>query len=124
MIKVHARNYSEQDREHFTACLAHHQDRDAKRWTDGGLQVFYDEDGNRLYLKVERLVRVHILTDPSVTRQASANLIAQSGQQVKATIKNLGYKGIIFESRAKRLIKFTEKWLGFKRVKDNYLAEV
>ena len=86
--------------------------------------MFTDESGNRLYVKVERLVRVHILTDPSVPRTASANLIAQTGQQLKAALKELGFKGIIFESRAKRLIRFTEKWLGFKRVKDNYSAEV
>lgn len=123
-MKVVGRNYSEEDKEHFNACLARHQENDAKRWIDGGLQVFTDEDGNKLYVKVERLVRVHILTDPSLPKAACANLLVESNKQIRAALKQMGFKGIIFESRAKRLIKFTEKWLGFRRVKDNYLAEV
>lgn len=120
MIRI--RDYSDQDAQHLNACLSHHQDSDPARWTDGGLKIFYDDAGNVLYMKVQSLVRLHILHDPCLPLKASANLILQSGIQIKEVCKIRGYKEILFESTADPLIRFSERRLGFKLLKDNYMA--
>ena len=122
MKKVSVRNYSDQDSEHLSACLSHQEDKDPKRWTDGGLQVLYDEDGNRLFVKVEQIVRLHILHDPALRKRDAANLLLQGGIQIRQALKGLGFKEMLFESKAAPLIKFTGKLLGFEELKDNYMA--
>jgi len=122
MTKVGVRNYSEEDKAHLVTCLTHQNDKSPERWIDGGLQVLYDEDGHRLYVKVEQCVRLHILHEPSLRKRDAANLILQGGIQIRQALKGLGFKEMIFESTVEPLIKFTGKLLGFKELNDNYTA--
>jgi hypothetical protein len=122
MKKVDVRNYSEQDSEYLAECLSHQPEKDPRRWTDGGLQVLYDEDGNRLFVKVEQVVRLHILHDPALRKRDAANLILQGGIKIGQALKQCGFKQMIFESKAAPLIRFTGKLLGFSELKDNYMA--
>jgi hypothetical protein len=124
-VKVDLRKPTPEDLERFKQCLAldaDHKQQDADAWTStpGEFMVFYDEMGNRVWVRLERCLRVSFQHDPETPRKVLAPLIYKSFVWLQGAARNSNYTEIIFESRAKRLILFLQKLFGVKPVMGNY----
>lgn len=109
----------------FKQCLAldaDHGQQDPDLWTasPGEFWTFYDEKGNRVWVRIERVLRVSIQHDDAVSRKAQVSLLYKAFFWLAGMARNSGFAEVIFESRAVRLIQFLQKLFGVKPVEDNY----
>jgi hypothetical protein len=119
------RKPTEADLARFKECLAadpDHGKQDGDSWTEapGEFLVFYDEKGNRIWIRIERALRVHIQHDHDVPRKALIVLLYKAFHWLAGSARNSGFVEVIFESRATRLIQFLQKLFGVKPVEENY----
>jgi len=84
------------------------------------LWFFYDEKGNRVWVRLERVLRVHFQHDQKVPQKEMVRLIYNGLRWVVGAAREKQFNEVIFESRAPRLIQFCKKLFGFKSVEGNY----
>ena len=124
-MRVDLRRPTEEDLARFRECLAADADhalQDADTWITppGEFMTFYDEAGNRLWVRIEKVLRISIQHDQDVPLKALPRLLHQSFAWLFGAARNSQFTEIIFESRAKRLIQFVKKHFGVEPVTDNY----
>ena len=124
-MSILLRKPTDDDLARFKECLANepdHAKQDAESWTaqPGEFMVFYDAKGNRVWVRIERVLRVHFQHDPETPRKELVYLIFRGLQFVINSAKNKDFNEVIFESRAPRLIQFIQKIFGFKPVEANF----
>lgn len=122
---IQLRKPTEDDMSRFQACLTADQDharQNAEAWTapPGEFFAFYDQKGNRVWVRLERVLRVHFQHDPETPRRELASLIYRGMAWVVGEARKKNFEEVIFESRATRLIQFLEKLFGFKPVEGNF----
>jgi hypothetical protein len=122
---IQLRKPTEEDISRFKECLLadpDHCNQDADAWTTepGEFMVFYDQDGNRVWVRLERTIRLHFQHDPAAPKAKIQSLIYKGMRWVIGSARNGKYSEVIFESRAPRLIHFLEKLCGAKPVEGNY----
>jgi len=99
-----------------------HSKQDADSWntTPGELLTFYDEYGNRVWVRIEKVLRVSIQHDQTTPRKALVNIIYKGFAWLQGTARESGFSEVIFESTEPRLIAFVKKLFGFEPVRENY----
>lgn len=122
---INLRKPTEDDLARFKECLgrdAEHCNQKVEDWTDeyGEFMVFYDQHGNRVWVRLERVLRVHFQHDDAVPRKEQVSLIYRGMQWVVGAARNKKFTEVVFQSRALRLIKFLHKLFGFEPVSGNY----
>ncbi len=85
----------------------------------GEFLVFAEHD-TRVWVRIERVLRVHIQHDPESKTRATASLIYKGFSWIQSAARNAGYSEVIFESKAPSLIRFVKKLFGFEPVEANY----
>jgi hypothetical protein len=121
-LKVEIRKPTPDDLARFKECLAldeAHAGQDPDEWTaaPGEFMVFYDEQGRRVWCRVERVLRVSMQHEKS---KRTALIINQGLRWVIGQARKAGYSEVLFESRAPRLIQFLQKLFGVKPVEGNF----
>lgn len=124
-MKVEIRKPTEDDLVRFKECLAtdsDHASQDADSWAavPGEFMVIFDERGNRVWVRIERVLRVSFQHDPETPRKQLVSLIYKGLYFVIGSARSKDFSEVIFESRAGRLIQFLQKLFGFKPVEENY----
>jgi hypothetical protein len=122
---VDLRKATPADLERFRECLAadpDHAGQDAEEWTaaPGELVVFYDEHENRVFVRLERVLRVSIQHDPATPKRAITEIIYKGFSWLQSSARSAGFTEVVFESRAERLIRFVKKLFGFEPIRENY----
>ena len=117
------RQPTEEDLERFKVCLEadpDHKGQDPEDWTGPGgeFMVVYDERGNRLFLRIERALRVSIQHDPQYSRLGTSRILYKAFHWLLSQSRQSGFSEVVFESRAPRLIQFLTKLFGVKPVED------
>lgn len=123
MIQI--RKPTEADLERFKQCLSLDQDhagQNADSWTapGGEFWVFFDQKGNRVWVRIERVLRVHFQHDSATPRKELVSLIYKGMSWVIGAARNKKFQEIIFESRAPKLVAFIKKLFGFRSLEGNY----
>ena len=124
-MKVELRKPTPDDMACFKDCLEsdpEHVGQAAEDWasTPGELITFYDGRGNRVWVRIERVLRVSLQHDQKVSRHATANILHRALNWILTEANRNGFTEVIFESRASRLIQFLEKLFGVREVENNY----
>lgn len=122
---IRLRKPTTDDINRFTCCLTadpDHAKQDIEAWTapPGEFFVFYDSKGNRVWVRLERVIRVHFQHDPETPRKELVSLIYQGMVWVMGSARQKNFEEIIFASRAPRLIAFLQKLFGFEPVEGNF----
>lgn len=122
---IDLRKPTEEDIARFKECLAadpFHHEQDADTWLadDGELLVFYDGKGNRVWIRIERVLRVSLQHDQNVSKGRMAALLYKAFHWMLGTARQSKYTEIIFESNASSLIAFLQKLFGIKPVESNF----
>ena len=122
---VNLRRPTDDDLERFKVCLAadpDHAGQDPDSWTaePGEFWTFYDEGGNRVWVRIERVLRVSIQHDHETPRRAIVPIIYKGFAWMLGEARSKKFTEVIFESRAKRLIAFVQKMFGFAPVNNNF----
>lgn len=97
---------------------ADHAKQDADEWTaaPGEFMVFYDERGNRVFCRIEKVLRVSIQHE----NRKAAHIINQGFRWLLGAARSSGCTEVLFESHAPRLIQFLQKLFGFERLKRQF----
>jgi len=124
-MSVHLRKPNEEDIERFKVCLLDdpdHRLQNVEDWTEGPgeFMVFYDAKGNRMWVKLERVLRVNIQHDPATDWKHRVVLLYKSFAWLQGAARKSHHAEVIFESRAPRLIQFLQKLFGVKPVENNF----
>lgn len=98
----------------------HHSTQDPLWWEKENLSVFFDEKGNRVWVRVEPCIRLHIQHEDSASRQEIANILVNGFPKLTEDLKRTGFRQIIVESVAPLLIRFIKRHLGFKKSDSDY----
>lgn len=87
--------------------------------------TIYDEKGVIYYLKLENVMRAYIQFPPDGDRDKTRTSVAlkHAFYNVAAGARKMGYKEIIFDSKAEGLINIFTKF-GFKPAEDNFLVRI
>jgi len=87
--------------------------------------TIYDEDGVIFYLRLENVMRAFIQFPPDSIRDKTRTSVGlkHAFYNVAAGAKKMGYKEIIFDSKADGLINIFTKF-GFKPAEDNFLVRL
>ncbi len=114
-----------EDLARFKECLEQdpdHAGQDADAWISkpGELLVFYDQHGNRIFVRIEKVLRVSIQHDAEAPERAVGAIIRRGFHWLQGEARKNGFTEVIFESRASRLIQFLHKLFGFEPVRENY----
>src|SRR6266704_7087503 len=114
---IDLRSATTDDLARFKECLAadaDHAGQDADSWTaePGELLVFYDEKGNRVWMRLERVLRVSLQHDQECSKSATRSLLYKAFHWVLGSARQSLFCEVIFESRAERLIQFLQKLFG------------
>lgn len=122
---VQLRKPTEDDLQRFLQCLAtdaDHKAQNADAWTlpPGEFFVLYDRQGNRVWVRLERMIRVHFQHDHETPRKELVTLIYKGMSWVIGSAREKQFEEVIFASRAPRLIAFLQKLFGFAPVEGNY----
>lgn len=123
MIKL--RKPTDADLARFKECLAadaDHGKQDADAWTaaPGEFMVMLDGKGNRVWVRIERVLRVHFQHDQDTPRKELVSLIYKGLYFVIGSARQKEFSEVILESRAPRLIRFLQKMFGFEPMMENY----
>ena len=99
-----------------------HTGQDADAWITppGEFLTFYDNHGHRMWIRIEKVLRVSIQHDQDMPRKPLVGLMYKSFSWLQTTARSSGFTEIIFESRAMRLIAFLNKLFGVSPVKENF----
>lgn len=124
-MKIDLRKPTDDDLARFKECLAldtDHGQQDPDLWTaePGELMVFYDKKGHRVWVRIERVLRVHFQHDHATPRKELVSLIYKGMHWVIGSARASKFSEVIVESRAVRLIQFLKKLFGFTPVGENY----
>lgn len=124
-MKVEIRKPTEDDLARFKECLAadaDHAGQDAEEWTaePGEFMVVFDGKGNRVWMRIEKVIRVSIQHDSQFSQLGTSRILYQAFHWLLGTTRQSGYTELIFESRAPRLIQFLTKLFGVKPVEGNF----
>ena len=124
-MKIDVRTPTLEDLERFRACLAadpDHVGQDADSWISGpgDFMVFFNPKGDRVWIKIERVLRVNIQHDPACSKRAISRLLYKGFHWLLGASRNSQFSEVIFESRALPLIQFLQKLFGVKPVEENY----
>jgi len=116
--KIGIRKPSVEDIEHFERCLAadpYHPNSTPEFWMSptGEAYTFYDEDGNRVYVRVEKVLRLHMEHDPETPRRKQIKLISAVHAYFRDKGAQAGFVELIFDSVAPQLVAFCKKYFGF-----------
>ena len=127
--KIGIRKPNVEDIEHFKECLKldpYHPHSTPDFWTmpTGEMFVFYDEDGNRLYARIEKILRIHMEHDPNTPRRKQAKLISALHAYFRDKGAQAGFVELIFDSIAPKLREFCKKHFGFKDVENNLTERI
>lgn len=119
------RKPTEDDLQRFKECLAaepSHVEQDADKWTapPGEFWTFFDVEGNRCWVRIERVLRIHFQHDQAVERKKIIPLIYQGFAWLIGEARSKGYEEVIFQSTEPRLVAFCKKLFGFKAVSNQY----
>lgn len=124
-MRVDIRKPTEDDLARFKECLASdadHSKQDIDAWLagPGEFWTFYDQAGNRVWVRIERVLRVHFQHDHETPRRELVSLIYKGISWVIGAAREKQFEEVLFESRATRLILFLEKLFGFTPVEANF----
>jgi hypothetical protein len=124
-VNVDLRKPTEADLARFKECLAadeYHKEQDADSWAaaPGELMTFFDTKGNRVWVRIEKVLRVSIQHDPETSRKALVAILYKGFSWLQGQARKEGFSEVIYQSRAPRLIAFLAKVFGFKPVTDNF----
>jgi hypothetical protein len=124
-MSVDLRKPTEDDLARFKECLAadpDHGQQDADAWTaaPGEFMVFFSEKGERVFVRIERVLRVSLQDDPELPLKARVSLLYKTFCWLAGSARNNGFAEVVFESRAPRLIQFLQKLFGVKPLKENF----
>jgi hypothetical protein len=124
-LKVEIRKPTEEDLGRFKVCLSadpDHAGQDPDEWLAGPSEmlVFYDTKGNRVWMRIERVLRVSLQHDQQVSKRSTASILYQAFRWLAGSARRSFYTEIVFESRAKRLIHFLQRLFGIKPLEENF----
>lgn len=124
-MSVDLRPPTEEDFARFKWCLAQdeaHKEQDADDWKSapGELFTFFDHRGNRVWVRIERVMRISIQHDPESPMPALSRILYKGFFWLKGEARSKGFTEVIFESRAPRLIHFLKNLFGFERARNTY----
>lgn len=88
--------------------------------TPGEFMVMADDEGHRVFVRIERVLRVHFQHDQKVPRRKLVPLIYKAFHWLMGSARTNEFSEVIFESRAKSLVLFIEKLFGTKPAENNY----
>lgn len=119
------RKPNEDDLKRFAECLAadkDHKGQTPDEWqAEGGeFWVFYDEENNRVWIRLERALRIHFQHDPAIPRRRLAPIVYKGLAWVIGAARSKKFQEVIFHSTEPRLIAFCKKLFGFKPVENNH----
>ena len=122
---MNLRKATEEDLQRFKECLAadpDHGEQDPDAWTapPGEFMVFFDENGNRVFARIERVLKVSMQHDPGCRKRNTAAIIHNGFHWLLGRARENGFSEVIFESRAPRLIRFLGKLFGAEPVRETY----
>jgi hypothetical protein len=122
---IHIRKPTEDDLLRFKECLAadpDHAGQDAELWSaePGEFWTFCDAKGNRLWVRMERVLRISIQHDQRSSKIAMMKILYKAFHWLLGSARQSQFSELIFESRANRLIQFLQKLFGVEPVKENY----
>jgi len=111
----------------FRECLVadeYHCNQTVENWlaTPGEFMVFFDEKENRVFVRIEHVLRVHFQHDQKVPRRELVPIIYKAFFWLLGMARKKEYSELIFESRSKSLIAFIEKLFGTKPAEANYFV--
>jgi hypothetical protein len=123
MIQI--RKPTEDDLLRFKECLAadsDHSGQDPDLWSaePGEFWTFCDSKGNRLWVRMERVLRISIQHDQQSSKIAMMKILYKAFHWLLGSARQSQFSELIFESRASRLIQFLQKLFGVKAVEANY----
>jgi hypothetical protein len=122
-VTIDLRKPTPEDLERFRECLAadpDHIGQDADEWIKGELITFFDEQGNRVWVKVEPVLRLSIQHDQAAPKEALREIIYKGFAWLQGAARQKGCAEVIFESTAKPLIAFCRRRFGFAQRKNDY----
>jgi hypothetical protein len=126
-MKIDLRKPTREDITRFKECLSadeHHAKQDADSWLaePGEFMVFFDGEGNRVWVRIERVLRVSFQHDPATPRKELVNLVYKGLYWVIGSAREKQFAEVIFESKAPRLIQFVRKMFGFEPITETYIV--
>jgi hypothetical protein len=124
-MTVDLRQATEEDFARFKWCLSQdeaHREQDAEDWRSapGEFMTFYDQRGNRVWVRIERVMRISIQHDPDVSKQATSKILYNGLRWLMGEARQKGFSELVFESTAPRLVRFFKTLFGFNRLRNNY----
>jgi hypothetical protein len=124
---MNLRKPTDQDILRFKECLLadeYHCTQKVEDWlaVPGEFMVFFDEEENRVFVRIEHVLRVHFQHDQKVPRRKLIPIIYKAFFWLMGMARNKQFSELIFESRSKSLILFIEKLFGTKPVEANYFV--
>jgi hypothetical protein len=127
-MAINVRKPSDEDLSRLRECLVadeHHKLQDPDWWSkdEDALHVFFDENGNRVWVKVESVLRLHIQHDPDASKLASARIMKQGLAGLRIWAAQNSFRQILFQSTAEPLIKFCQR-LGFRKTDSDYSVAI
>lgn len=122
---IQLRKPTEQDIERFKECLAadeYHKDQDPDVWIKepGELMTFFDKHNNRVWVRIEKVLRVHVQHDPATPDSKQVFLFHKAFAWLQGMARISGFSEVLFKSTAQPLIAFFMKRFGFAATKDEY----
>lgn len=98
-----------------------HREQKVENWTatGGELLTFYDGDANEplFHVRMERIMRVHFQHSISSDRKRRIVGMKQAILWLKKKAKELGFRELIYESSASKLVQFFSRF-GFTEAKN------
>lgn len=113
------------DEARFRESLAYDQDhagQDADKWLaePGEFMVFYDEIGHRVFVRIEKCLRIHIQPELDVKKRDLIPILLAGLRWVMGQSREQRYTEILYESKTPKLISFFGKLFGFKPVENTF----
>jgi formamidopyrimidine-DNA glycosylase len=116
-MKLNLRPSNEADIENLHVSLSvdpFHQGQSVTNWTSpgGDLITFFDEETNEVlfHVRMERIMRLHFQHSLSADRKRRIVGMKQAILWLKQKAKDLGFRELIYESAASKLIKFFHRF--------------
>lgn len=119
------RQATEEDLLRFKECLArdeYHQGTDPLWWTGqpGEFMVFFNGKGDRVWVRIEKVLRIHMQHDPASDKADVAPMLLHIGHWLEETARSSGFAELILMSTARPLIAFIKRRLGYRDAKNEY----
>ncbi len=124
-MRVDLRKPTDDDLRRFSECLSidpDHRGQEVEDWTasPGEFWTFFDKKGNRVWVRIERVLRVSIQHDHETSEKSRPIMLYRIFFWLQGMARQAGFTEIIFESRAMRLIQFVKNLFGVTPVEENY----